>query len=108
MLRILRQICSHPVAEFAHNSQNTQFGLVMEERTHPFTVLSVCALSSSLFRLLRSGYVSSVCCALAGGLVGKGNSPAPYSVLLLKPAFLAKSNPLTPPSTFQDNHLVCS
>ena len=107
MLRILRQICSHPVAEFAHSSQNTQFGLVMEERTHPFTVLSLwpSLVPSSGY---SSGYVSSVCCALAGGLVGKGNSPAPYSVLLLKPAFLAKSNPLTPPSTFQDNHLVCS
>ena len=40
---------------------------------------------------------------LAGGLVGNGNSTAPYSVLLFKPGFLAKSNPLTPPSTFQDN-----
>ena len=45
---------------------------------------------------------------LADGLIGSGNSPAPYSVLLFKPGFLAKSNPLTPPSTFQDSHLVCS
>ena len=83
---------------------------------------SLCALSSSLFKLLRSGYASSVCwdrviddgllvdwaASPTGGLAGSGNSPAPYSVLLLKPGFLAKSNPLTPPSTFQDNNLICS
>ena len=55
-------------------------------------VLPLCALSSSLFMLLRSGYVSFVCWALvieggllvdwladlADGLTGNGNSPAPY------------------------------
>ena len=40
--------------------------------------------------------------------MGSGNSPALYSVVLFNPGFLAKSNPFTPPSTFQDRHLVCS
>ena len=71
---------------------------------------------------MRSGYDSSVCCdriiddvflvdwvpVPTSGLVGRGSSPAPYSVVLLKPGFLARSNPLTPPSTFHDSHLVCS
>ena len=80
------------------------------------------ALSSSLLRLLRSGYDSSVCWdriidnvllkdwvpVPVGGLVGRGNSSAPNSSVLLKPGFLDRSNPLKPPSTFQDSHLVCS
>ena len=55
---------------------------------------------------LRSGYDSSVCCdrviddvllvdwipVPVGGLVGRGNSPAPYFVVLLKPGFLARSS----------------
>ena len=83
---------------------------------------SLWARSDSLFRLLRSGYDSYVCCdrfvddvlpvdwvhVPASGLVARGNSPAPYFVVLLKPGFLARSNPLTPPSTFQDSQLVCS
>ena len=42
----------------------------------------------------------------ASGLVGRGNSTAPYSVVILKPKFLARSSPLTPPSMFQDSYLV--
>ena len=59
-------------------------------------------------RIMDNGLLVDWAANPAGGLVGRGNSPAPYSVLLLKPVFLAKSNPLTPPSTFQDSHLVCS
>ena len=83
---------------------------------------SLRALSSSHFRLLRSRYVSSVCWdriidnsllvdwvpTPAGGLVGRRKSPASYSVVLPNPGFLARSNPLTPLSTFQDSHPICS
>ena len=87
----------------------------------PYTDLPVPYVPSPVpfFRLLRSGYNSSVCWdgiidntllvdwvpVPAGGLVERGNSPAPYSVVLFKPGFLTRSNPPTPTLTF---HLVCS
>ena len=61
----------------------------------------------SLASLVVSGFASSVCWdrvidvglllvgppVLVVGLVGRGISPVPYSVVLLKPGFLVKSNP---------------
>ena len=41
-------------------------------------------------------------------LIGRGNSPAPYSVVLLEPGFFAKANPLKPPSVLNDIYLVCA
>ena len=35
-------------------------------------------------------------------------TPSAVLGVVAQAGFLAKSNPLTPPSTFQDSHLVCS